>query len=49
MLKHPKGRETCSNSLQSLADLVLLAPPARKAVMSDCEKEMHTLWEWGLL
>lgn len=28
-----KGRKTCSNSRQSLASLVLLAPPARKVVM----------------
>lgn len=41
-----EGRETCSNSRQSPASLVLLAPPARKAVTSYHGEELHFLWKW---
>ena len=44
----PKDRETCSNSRQSPAGLVLLAPPERKGMMSNNGKVLHFLWNWGL-
>lgn len=45
----PKDRETCSNSQQSPAGLVLLAPPERKTMMSNKGKVLlYFLWNWGL-